>query len=166
MGIDKASIEIDGTTLGERTATELLREVEMVTVLGRSPIEGHSFQSDREPGAGPAVALASFRPSHPLVFVASCDLPRFRSEIVAALKAEIGDQDAAMPVVNGVPQYLCSLYRSSAFEKWNVLVNEAGVRSMRRLVEGVSIAKLGEKDLERHFIKLEWLRGANTPADL
>ena len=162
MGMDKAKLEIEGQPMAERIAGELAQAGCPVTVLGQEALPSYAFVQDDRPGEGPAAALTAFRPSADWVFVASCDLPRFRGTVVSVLAREIGGQDAALPTIGGIPQYLCALYRASAFDLWRA----HPARSMRELTERLSKTLLDEDRLGALGIEPSWVRGANTTDEL
>jgi molybdopterin-guanine dinucleotide biosynthesis protein A len=159
MGLDKASIEVDGQPLGARIAAELAKRAAKVTILGREPIEPYAFQIDEDPLQGPLAALGRFKPSHEFVFVASCDLPRFRAEVVDDLAALIGDLDAAIPVLLGRAQPLCALYRARAFTSARKLSRE-GERRVMAWIRGLEVVEASA------FPSLEACANVNTPEEL
>jgi molybdopterin-guanine dinucleotide biosynthesis protein A len=161
-GTNKASVAIEGRTVLERLLAEIDRAQVQVTVLGTDPVEGRAFQRDEREHAGPAAALKRFRPSTDQTFVASCDLPLFRAEIVTVLKDKIHGNDAAIPTIAGRPQFLCALYTRSAFEKWATTEGD----SMQDLVKAINVMEVTESELEDSGIDPRWVRGFNTPEEL
>jgi molybdopterin-guanine dinucleotide biosynthesis protein A len=161
-GNDKASVTIEGRTVLERMLAELDRAQVQVTVLGTDPVEGRAFQRDEREHAGPAAALKQFRPNTEIVFVASCDLPLFRAEVITVLKDKIQNHDAAIPTIAGRHQYLCALYTRSAFEKWATTEGD----SMQDLAKAINFREVSESELEESGIDPRWVRGFNTPEEL
>ena len=161
-GAEKASVTIEGRTVLERMLAELDRAQVQVTVLGTDPVEGRAFQKDEHEHAGPAAALKRFRPTTGIVFVASCDLPLFRAELVAVLRDKIQSHDAAIPTIAGRQQYLCALYKRNAFEKWAATEGD----SMQDLVKAINTIEVSESELEQSGIDPRWVRGFNTPEEL
>jgi molybdopterin-guanine dinucleotide biosynthesis protein A len=161
-GVDKASSTIEGRTILERMLAEFDRAQVQVTVLGRDPVQGRAFLRDEREHAGPAVALKQFRPSTDLVFVASCDLPLFRAEVIPALKDKVGSHEAAIPTIAGRRQYLCALYTRGAFEKWATTEGD----SMRDLVKAIGVMEVSESALEESGIDPRCVCGFNTPEEL
>lgn len=117
MGEDKAGLLIGGIPLARRIADSLLSAEIPVTILGREPLNGYAFLPDSEVGAGPLVTLSHFRPIADFAFVAACDLPCFDPRLVAVLLEEIGEHEAAIPIVDGWRQPLSALYRREAWDK-------------------------------------------------
>jgi len=161
-GAEKASVTIAGRTVLERMLAELDSAQVQVTVLGTDPVQGRAFQRDEREHAGPAAALKRFRPTTDQTFVASCDLPLFRAEVITVLKDNIRDHDAAIPTIAGRPQFLCALYTRSAFEKWATTEGD----SMQDLVKAINVMEVSETELEESGIDPRWVRGFNTPEEL
>ncbi len=157
MGTDKASLKIEGECLAERTARLLGEHCAKVTILGRTPVTGYSFQLDTESFRGPRRVLDVCQTSLPFVFVASCDMPRFSPSIVFALRKKIADYDASIPVVDGFDQPLCALYKSS------VLGHPVeGEDSMRALIQKLRIVRMTSEDFSYLNVDIEALRSCNT----
>ncbi|MCO5297469.1 MAG: molybdenum cofactor guanylyltransferase [Fimbriimonadaceae bacterium] len=159
MGRDKASLPVAGTPMGLRIAQSLRDAGIPVTVLGREPLEGFPFLADAQAFGGPLAALRAFRSTEPAVFVAACDMPRFDPRIVEFLQAQLGGHDAAIPALEGRLQPLCALYTEGALARLRE-PRFADVQAVMRWVDTLSIAQV-----ETGF-EPEWIRGANTPADL
>lgn len=158
MGMDKASILIEGEPMAARIARLLTAEGIPVTICGREPIAGYSFLPDSETFAGPLSALARFEPTVELVLVASCDLIGFDPAIVSILASRIADHDAAVPTLEGRLQPLCALYRPTAFAHAGELVR-LGEKRVMRWLDLLDVLSIDDIDPT-------WLRNANTPQDL
>lgn len=158
MGEDKASLRVDGVPVAERLAGELPE----VTVLGRTPVAGAAFLEDAEEYAGPLACLRRFVPRAERVFVLSCDVILFRSLVVSAFGAVLGDDDAVMPVWEGFDQPLCGLYRASAFE---ALREHPGLVRVRDWTALLRVKRLDAAELEALGVSPLWVQSANTPED-
>lgn len=165
MGADKASVMIEGEGMGVRIARKLSEAGYRVTILGDFPDDSYVSIPDREPHAGPLVALSGFVPSGEFVFVCSCDIPLFDAGIVAFLRRAIGDADAAMPIVNGRQQFLCALYRASCFGRARELV-ECRERQLRAWVAGLIVRPILVEEIAAEGLDPRCVVGANTPAEL
>jgi len=148
--------------MAEHVSAELLSVCERVTVLGREPIDGCDFIADREEYAGPLVSLRGFAPVADSVFVASCDIPLFRSDVVTAFLGLLEDFDAVIPVLDGYDQPLAALYRASAF---GLLTKTEGQR-VRDWTGQLRAKRLNEDELRASGINPHGLRGVNTPEEL
>lgn len=165
MGSDKAALEIVGVPMAARIAALLAGAGFSVTILGREPIPGFSFQADVGAFEGPLSALARFEPKSELIFVAACDMPFFRAEIVAALGAFLeanSSIDAAMPMREGRRQPLCALYRRGA---WTALrqTHREGHRSLMAWLDRIKVAEVAESALADLGIDPRCLLSTNTP---
>jgi molybdopterin-guanine dinucleotide biosynthesis protein A len=164
MGKDKAAILIDGVPQAQRIANSLWAHGISVTVLGREAICGHAFLPDVDEFAGPLSALARFKPTADAVFVCSCDLPLFDSNIVPVLLRALGDKDASVPMVNGFRQPLCALYRSQAFAEIANVLPQEGACAMRWL-DTLDHAVVSEVELAAAGLDSQCAQGANTRAE-
>ncbi len=158
MGTDKASLLVHGVPMAERIARELAKACDPVTVIGRSSLPGYLFLEDKDEFAGPLAALAAFTPTRPLVFIASCDLPRFNAQLIEELEEALDDADAAIPSVEGRLQPLCALYRAEALTRARALA-EQGEKRVMRWVDTLRVKTVEPKNEEA-------LRSANTPEEL
>ena len=165
MGEDKASLLIEGVPLAERIVSTLLAAGLPVTVLGRSPVQRAAFIEDAKDYAGPLSALAAFAPSAEFVQVLSCDLPLFDPGIVSLLRGEIGEMDAAVPVVGGYRQPLAAMYRASAFDIVSAIL-ESGRQSMMAWLGALKSVEVLEDRLRADGIDPRSLTGVNTPQEL
>lgn len=159
MGQDKARLPLGGQPAALALAHRLATVCEPVTLLGIDLPGPFSCLPDATPGSGPLAALAGFAPSRPLVFVLSCDVPRFDARLIAQLGERLGEADAALPLVDGRIQPLCGLYRASAFERFR----EAATLGGRALREGLQGLTVREVDLEACGLDVRWAAGANDP---
>lgn len=162
MGRDKASLLFEGVPLALRVIQKLTPVVSKVTVLGREEVPGYPFLADSEEYAGPLSALTRFKPSRKLVFVCSCDMPRFDSAIVELCLTNIRLASVCVPVVDGSRQPLCALYRASSF----AAMKACGSRSMMGFLETVATVELSAKALSAAGVSAASVRGANTPEEL
>ncbi|CAN5355236.1 molybdenum cofactor guanylyltransferase [soil metagenome] len=165
MGADKSKIEVSGATLASRIAGELSRHCSHVTVLGRESLPEFGFIPDAEDFAGPLVALSRFVPTADLVFVVSCDLPRFDGRLVPALESWLARADAVMPEEDGKRQPLCALYRADAWSNLHAAVG-MGKRSLMAWLEHLDVRTVNSSQIARFGIDRLAFRGANSPEEL
>lgn len=156
MGADKA-------TLIAPRVVSALSFLGQTTVLGRTPIQGCAFLADLADFQGPVACLRRFEPSRDWIFVASCDLLLLRDAVVRALHDTVGDFDAAIPMIDDFPQYLCGLYRAESFE---VLRENPDWVRMSDWINKLDVKWLTESDLNQLQIDPRWCKGANTPQEL
>lgn len=143
-GIDKASIEIDGVTLLERTLAATLSAVEVVVVGEQVPTTRPvTWTVEDPPLGGPAAGLLAgldrFLVAPDLVLVLAVDMPRVNAGTVARLTWAVeGDPDvdgALLVDAEGRRQPLAAVYRLTALDgaRPEFLERQHGL-PMRRLV--------------------------------
>ncbi len=129
MGRDKATLDVAGTTLLDRTLVGIPAEVSVV-VAGPPVVtarRGVQFVQEDPPGAGPVAGLEAALAvvTAPVVVVLAGDLPMVGAlpqRMVAALE-EASDAGADPPEAvlaedaSGRPQQLCAAYRSDALRR-------------------------------------------------
>lgn len=175
MGRPKESLPFLGTSLLGRTVETLMLCSYPVVVVARDeeqdlpplPLE-IDVVFDDEPDGGPLCALATgiraVRDKCDAVFVASCDLPFLRQNVIDWLATELGDHALAIPSVDGVLQPLTSMCRTSVLDAAEALIAE-GIRTPRTLAERVDTKILDEATIERFDPKRSFLRNLNEPGD-
>lgn len=163
MGQDKASLSIEGRPLAERIADAMETAGYEPTVLGGRPLPGRRFIPDEALGSGPLAALRGFTPQDGLVFVASCDLPLFRSQVPLAFEDLLEDSDCVLPSVEGRIQPLCGLYRSAC---WLYLRQDPLIRRVMDWADRLQRVEADESRLLAVGIQPAWCQGANTPEEL
>jgi molybdopterin-guanine dinucleotide biosynthesis protein A len=165
MGLDKASLEVDGRPLAEFIAQRLLVGCNPVTVLGRAPIAGFDFIGDEGEYEGPLVALSRFAPIRDWIFVASCDLAAFDARVPRFLLSRAGSSRAVVPMIAGRLQPLCALYPKYALETALQLVAH-GKKSMMALIDSIAYTVIDEASFENGGIEPKSVLGANTLDEL
>lgn len=159
MGIAKAHLVVKGVPLGDRMANELHRAGWPVTVLGQEAIAGHNFIKDVKDFAGPLAALKQYRQGADLVFIAACDMPLFRRDVVKAIADAFDPEaDAILPVLEGQLQPLCGIYRKRCFNQMIAHPN------MERMSDWIGHLKV--QRLETLPFPAEWITSVNTPGEL
>lgn len=158
MGEDKASKSIDGQPAATKIASELVKLCYPVTILGTGPLAGYAFLADTEQHSGPLRALSHFEPRCPMVFVASCDMPRFAKEVVEELMQKIHSKVAAIPTLQGVLQPLCALYSAAVWPTMREMVDsgEARMMAFARRLDALEIP------FDNSPLSVQ-IRSANTP---
>lgn len=161
MGVDKATLEVNGVAMAERvcTAMEQAGATEVVTVGGPSRDLRWRHVVDRYPGEGPLGGIITALSSLPagLVLVAACDLAWVTASVFRALLAGLGDADVAI-AHSGRPEPLCALWVSPRCLEPLEHSFAAGERAVHR--------GLGALVIESIAVEPRWLRNVNTPADL
>lgn len=170
MGVDKAALIFEGTTLLQRALARLDEICDPVLVApGDSSltVAGRRSVVDAIPGAGPISGLvAALRASpHRLVAVVAVDLPWIDKRLIGMLAARIGDCDVAVCESARGVEPLHAVYSTSMLG-----VAEAALagedRSLRHLIERSRAVRLPEKEWRSAGISDRFMVNINTPGDL
>ncbi len=167
MGTDKALLEIGGIAMARRVGDALAGAgaTEVVAVGGDAAglaRLGLPTVADDHPGHGPlaAVVTALAHAVDDVVVVLACDLPSVSADLVGHLVSSIdeGDHDAAVVLVDDVPQVLTAAYR----RRCRAPLADAfadGERSLRRALDRLDVVWVTEVDRVQ-------LRDVDRPGDL
>jgi molybdopterin-guanine dinucleotide biosynthesis protein A len=143
MGIDKATIKIEGVPAAARVMRMLRRVVEPVIEVGPGVTGMPSIRED-PPGGGPLAAMvAGGRHLRKLrqtdsVLVVACDLPLV-NEAVFRMLADWPGTSSVVPIVDGVCNPLCARWSIDDLAAGEQVLLE-GLRSVQALVERCDIA--------------------------
>lgn len=169
MGVDKATLLVEGVPMGRRVA-EALRIAGCTPVLavGAVPDQLDALNlaglADDYPGEGPlgglVTALRTFGDTVDLVVVAACDLPWLDahtvSAVVSAVSLAAGDCDGAQACAHGRPA-LCLALRPATLISLSQTFDEGG-RALLSAFADLKIADIA--------VSSTALRNINSPADL
>jgi molybdopterin-guanine dinucleotide biosynthesis protein A len=167
LGVDKASLLLDGETLAARAAHRLSAVCAPVIELGDgvSPLPA---LREVEPGAGPLAALAAAgawlrEHSHdgPVVVLA-VDLPNVDERVLGWLRDRPGEP-TAVPRVDGRLQPVCARYGSDALLAAQSLVT-GGIRALHELLDVID-HDVVEPDEWRAVATDDTFLDLDTPAD-
>jgi molybdopterin-guanine dinucleotide biosynthesis protein A len=114
------------------------------------------------PLRGMAAGFAALQGRAEAAFVSSCDVPLLRPALVARMIALLGDDDIAVPVVEGLHHPLAAVYRIEVLET----VRDLLARQMRRpsfLFERRLTRLVPAAELEAADPRLDSLKNFNTP---
>ncbi|HET6387299.1 MAG TPA: molybdenum cofactor guanylyltransferase [Armatimonadota bacterium] len=170
MGRDKALLPVDGRPLIHRVVGALQAVFDDVLVVGRPPgwldWPGVRCVDDREPGRGPlgglatAMAEAAGKP----IFAAGCDMPFLSPTAISFVLDMLGDYDATVPLIDGIPQPLHAAYASSCYPI--ILRHLAeGDLSVRSLIRSLSTHFLAQEDFRQIDPELSSFQSLNTPEE-
>jgi molybdopterin-guanine dinucleotide biosynthesis protein A len=161
MGVDKATIPVDGVAMARRVADALV-------VAGCSPVSaiggdrdelgalGLDYVVDEYPGDGPLGGILTALAVHAPAAVMACDLPGLQAATVTSLLAALGDHDAAI-AFSDRSEPLCAVWSDRAVPVLRARF-QLGERAMHRAIEGLDIAWVTVPGTDLHNI--------NTPGDL
>ena len=166
MGRDKASLEVAGMTLLQRTLVGIPRFVPIVVVGPTVPVARTVDFCREEPvGGGPVAGIdAGLALVHtPVVVVLAADLPfvgALPTRLAAALDVESEDVEAVIALDGEARlQQLCAAYRTTALRRAIAAGGAPSGASMRSVVERLTVITVdaGAGDA---------VRDVDTPADL
>jgi molybdenum cofactor guanylyltransferase len=176
MGADKATLEIAGVTLLDRTLTVLHGVSSDVTIVGARPAyarPGVRMVADDYPGAGPlggiATALSAAR--YERILVVACDMPLLSVTLLRAMAAEPPEVDALIPrLSNGPqrqpqPQPLHAVYARRCLPAV-VARLESGKLSVVEMLDDLCVRWLDDTWVRRFDPLLRSAHNANTLAQL
>jgi molybdopterin-guanine dinucleotide biosynthesis protein A len=180
MGRDKATLDVGGATLLDRTLADVPPEIPVV-VAGppvRVARPGVRFAQEDPPGGGPVagVGAALTLVVAPIVVVLAADLPLVGS-LPAALAGALVDTDGAIPQpdavlavdASGRPQQLCAAYRTGALRRAVAEVGSAEGAAMREVVgrlRTVTLSIIAVRELRGEPVELDPTWDIDTPEDL
>ena len=161
MGVDKATVLVDGTPMARRVA-------DVLAAAGCSPVVavggdtsqlavlGIEHVDDDFPGEGPLGGiLTSLRRSAPAVVVA-CDVPFVEPNTIERLIAALAGHHAAI-AFSGRAEPLCAVWSPTAESILRSRFS-GGERAMHRAVDGLDVAWVS--------VDVDELRNVNTTDDL
>jgi molybdopterin-guanine dinucleotide biosynthesis protein A len=156
--VDKADLDVGGTTLLERAVDSVATAERAVVVAKPRPLARSVLWTREKPaGAGPVAATASglTKVQASVVVVIACDMPMLTADTVQRLRTRLaaGPQvDAAMLVdEHGQRQLLAAAYHRGALEAAFRALGDVRNQSMRALVEPmriVEVASVGAEALD------------------
>lgn len=170
MGVDKATITFDGSTLLERALARLDEVCDPVLIAGGDAprtVAGRRSVVDVVPGAGPLSGLvAALRASpHRLLAVVAVDLPWVDPRLIRLLAERIGDCDVAVCETADGLEPLHAVYSTSILGAAETAL-AGDDRSLRHLIERSRAVRLAEIEWRDLGISDRFPRNINTARDL
>ena len=161
MGVDKATIPVDGVAMARRVADALAAAgCSPVSAIGGDSAElgrlGLETVVDRYPGDGPLGGILTALAVQTPAAVVACDLPGLRATTVTSLLDALGDHDAAIAFSDRA-EPLCAVWSERAVPVLRARF-QSGERAMHRAIDGLDIAWVTVSSAELHNV--------NTQGDL
>jgi molybdopterin-guanine dinucleotide biosynthesis protein A len=168
-----AAVVVEAVREGLRSASPSTAgrpPVAVVAAAGQEvpPLPDVLITHDQVPGEGPLrgmeAGLQALADRADVAFVASCDTPLLRPEMVACMVNLLGDHDIAVPVVNGRHHPLAAVYRVSLLQQ----VQDLLAASRRRpffLFQEARTREVTAEELAAADPDLISLRNINTPEE-
>ena len=168
MGVNKATIKIDGVPAAIRVMRALSRVADPLIEVGPG-LTGLQFIREEPRNAGPLAAMvAGGRCLRKLghsgsVLVVACDLPLV-NEAVFRMLADWPGTTSVVPIVDGVSNPLCARWTIDDLAAAEQLLLE-GIRSVRALIERCDIA-FAEKRSWPPDVNDAHMTDADTPDEM
>jgi molybdopterin-guanine dinucleotide biosynthesis protein A len=149
MGVDKATLVLDGETLAQRAARRLAAVSDPVLEVGDGP-SGLPFLRESPPGSGPLAALAAAgvalrdRGHNGPALLLAVDLPAVDEAWLRWLRDRPGEP-TAVPRVDGYLQPVCARYGADALVAAESLA-AGGLRALRDLFDVVEHDVIDERE--------------------
>ena len=161
MGVDKATLRIDGVAMAARVAAALLAAgCSRVIAVGGDSAElrklGLDDVADEFPGEGPLGGVLTALSQGAPAVVLACDLANIQPATVKALIEALRSHDAAIAFTDR-PEPLCAVWSPSSADLLRTQFL-AGERAMHQAIDGLDVAWV--------TVAAGDLLNINTPADL
>jgi molybdopterin-guanine dinucleotide biosynthesis protein A len=180
MGLPKAALPFGPSTMLEHLIDTLSGSFAEIIVVA-APLRDEPFSIDRSfkhraeltierddtAFAGPVGALRRglLRALNKIVFACSCDIPLLQSDLAQALCAMVGDDDAAIPTIDGRLQPLCAAYRRDRASAALVAMEAVGERRLSLIGEQLKVRTIDESTLRIIDPELRSFLNVNTADD-
>ncbi len=162
-GEDKGLLKLKGKPLVEWVLARIQPQVDEILISANRNLEiyvtfGYPVLPDKTEGfAGPLAGIARglLDAKHELILSAPCDTPFLPDDLVARLQAalEQGNDDMAIPVVGGNPQYAICLMRRRVGANLAVFLAQGGHR-VQEWQAGLKCAQVDFSDAAPFFVNL------------
>lgn len=175
-GVDKAWIDIGGTSIIERQLAVVRQRCEPIAMAAGDRGEVRDLRvtslTDRVGGLGPldgiAAALA-WSPS-PWVLVLACDMPFVKIEVLdLLLRSRDAISDIVVPIANGAPQPLFALYRTRLLPLLDERLAAGKLRARDLFIETLNdhaVTQIPESKIREVDPKLASFKNLNRPEDI
>src|SRR5262245_23368613 len=174
MGLAKATLPLGDETLLGRIVRIVSEAASPVVVVGAIDQElpplpsGVIIGRDRQSGRGPLEGIAAgLRAASGVesVYITACDTPLLKSSFILRVAGLLdADHDAAIPVIDDLPQPLAGVYRASILDSVDQMLAQNQLRLLD-LVERLRVRRIGPSELSDVDPQLDSLRNLNTQAD-
>jgi molybdenum cofactor guanylyltransferase len=174
MGVAKATLPFGPETLVQRIA-RIVGEVasQVVVVAAPDQVIPHLppatiVARDRQPDRGPLEAIASgLRHLRDIdaIFITACDTPLLTSAFIRQVLRLLDDQhDAAVPIIDGLPQPLSGAYRPEILDHIEQMLAENQLK-VRDLLPRIHVRNISREELLSVDPTLQSLRNVNIESD-
>ena len=170
-GINKASLEVGGTSLLDRVLGALEPLADQIVVVGRlaEGVErpGVEVASDAFPGGGTLVGIYSglLAARNDLALVVGCDMPFLSTPLLERIAVLAEGHDLAVPRVGQHLEALHAAYRRSCLSAMRDAI-ERGQLKIIDIYPRLRVREVGEGEMRDLDPELRSFFNVNTPVDL
>lgn len=169
MGMDKASLLLDGQTLLQSVMATMQQLFPKVIVSVRAPRTGIDLPQvcDEQPDGGPLAGLVASlgQITTPWAFMVACDMPFVVPEVVELLAEYRLQYQAVVPVVHGHPQPLAAFYAASCLAPLRASL-AAQQKSLRGVLKQLDVRYVDEAEMLEADPQLRSFFDLDTPQDV
>jgi molybdopterin-guanine dinucleotide biosynthesis protein A len=170
MGVDKATITFEGTTLLMRAVASLDQVCEPVLIASggiSTRVPGRRSVADAVPDSGPLGGLVvALRASpHQLLAVVAVDHPWIDAGLLRMLANRIGDRDVAVCEMGDGVEPLHAVYSTSILQAAETALAGSD-RSLQRLIGRANAMRVAEREWREAGFSERFARNLNTPEDI
>lgn len=179
MGVEKALIELGGSTIIERVIDTIGRIVSEVIIVANDPelfdyLQARHIRNipigivkDIFQGVGALGGLHSglYHAVEDSVFVCACDMPFINSDLVKFIIKVLDKNDAAVPVVHNFFEPLLAAYSKRCLDSIEREIKK-GERQILSFYDDVKMRKINEWELRVVDKNLRSFININSPKDL
>ncbi len=179
MGVEKAFIELGGSTIIERVIDTIGQIVSEIIIVTNAPEDFVHVKAryirdlpigivkDIHRGIGALGGLHSglYHAAEDQVFICACDMPFINPELVRFIVKVLDKSDAAVPVVQGFFEPLLAAYSKRCIDSIERDI-EKGERQILSFYDSVKLRKINEWELRVFDRDLHSFININSPKDL
>ena len=179
MGVEKAFIELGGSTIVERVIDAIGQVVSEIIIVTNDPEDFIHVKAqyirdlpidivkDIHRGIGALGGLHSglYHASEDRVFVCACDMPFMNPDLVRFIVKALDKNDAAVPVVQGFFEPLLAAYSKRCIDSIEGEIKK-GERQILSFYDSVKLRKINEWELRSVDKDLHSFININSPKDL
>ncbi len=177
MGKDKAFLEWNGKSFLQHILEQVDTFSSQIIISGNKEKDLYLKEAkhiknkpvvvkDIDPYSGPLNGIVSCYEfiKNETVFIATCDTPVIKEDVVYFFLENIGDFQGIVPTINGKFQPLNTIYKKEAIKNAKVLYKK-GVKSLFRWIKDINVKYINESQLKIYDPELLMFKSINTPSD-
>ncbi len=170
-GVNKALLPVGGRSIIRRVTDTLRLVFSEVLLVTNNPDQfdflGLPMVRDIKPGYGSLGGLYTGLSycATPFAFLAACDMPFLREDVIRYLVDKAGTYDVIIPRLTDGVEPMHAIYSTTCLPALERLI-EAGDLKIMHLFEEVTVLEVPEEELIEFDPALTFVMNVNTPEDL